>query len=158
MLHLGEYNFREDLTGRQSSLMFFSANESGMSSWSFECRFLSGTFGDENISPSICINPIETECCCVKELVGKSFSVDIIEECIEREDTFYIFEHEPLCNYTVSIKEIKKRMAVIQCIGQAIVDGYSEEAPTIDFSMEVMVPIIEDKSDWDKFDFNCFCN
>ncbi|MDE6313449.1 MAG: hypothetical protein K2M46_07485 [Lachnospiraceae bacterium] len=150
MLYLGKYEFQEDLAKRQSSLMFFPADEDEAASWSFDCGFLSGNFEGEDISPSICINPIETECHCAAELAGQSFSVDTIEECDEREDTFYIFEHEPLCNYTVTVKEIKNSMALIQCVGRAIIDGYHDELPTIDFSMEVLVPVIEDKSDWDK--------
>ncbi len=54
------------------------------------------------ISPSICINPIDTDKSDVKELVGTTFSVKTVEESEEREDSFYLYENEPLIEHRIS--------------------------------------------------------
>ena len=151
MLKLDKYCFEEDCTTRESSLMFFKEEEDEPASWSFDCLFLEGLFGEEEVTPSICINPIETDVKSVEELVGTSFLVETLEECDEREDTFYIFEHEPLVRYEIKVLEIANDKAHVVGEGIAIVDGYDEDAETEEFSFDVWVPVIVDEDDWDKF-------
>lgn len=51
-------------------------------------RFKEDDFRGEIITPSICINSIDSNKSSVKDLVGETFSVNTLEECDEREDTF----------------------------------------------------------------------
>ena len=91
MLKIGEkYSFEDNLSNRQSCLMFFKEDNSA--SWSVDIGFKEGNFGDERVSPAICINPIDTDKNSVEGLVGEKFSVTTVEECDDREDIFYIYD------------------------------------------------------------------
>lgn len=151
MLKIGKYEFQEDLGTRDSCLMFFAEEEDEPASWSIDCCFLRGEFQDEEATPSICINPIETDCKSAHDLAGQKFSVDTIEECDEREDLFYIYEHEPMCCYEVEILEIKGDKALVRCSGTAVIEGSEEDCRTADFSLEAYLPIIAEVEDWEKF-------
>ena len=125
MLKIGKnYMFEDDWNGRQSCLMYFK--EDGSASWSVDVGFAKGNFRGETIAPSICINPISTDKNSAAELIGESFSVMAIEESDDREDSFYIYEHEPMASYKLKILEIMNSKAHIQCSGILIVDGYAE--------------------------------
>ena len=125
MLKIGKnYMFEDDWNGRQSCLMYFK--EDGSASWSVDVGFAKGNFRGETIAPSICINPISTDKNSAAELIGESFSVMAIEESDDREDSFYIYEHEPIVSYKLKILEIRNSKAHIQCSGILIVDGYAE--------------------------------
>ena len=76
MLKLGQYTFKEDLTTRESNFMFFQAEDGEPASWSVDCSFMEGAYGDDEIYPAICINPIETEVSSVEELVGTTFCIN----------------------------------------------------------------------------------
>ena len=148
MLKIGEkYRFEDDLSGRQSCLLF--DKEDG--SWYVDIGFKEGDFEGEIIAPSICINSIDSNKSSVKDLVGESFSVNTIEECDEREDTFYIYESEPMISYKLEIIEIKDDNAHIRCIGILIVDGYAEPIEKEYFEIDSLIPIIESVDDWKKF-------
>lgn len=151
MLKLGIYMFEDDLTSRENCLMFFPADEDEGASWSVDCAFLEGVFGDLEVSPAICINPIETEAESVEELVGTTFSVETVEECDEREDLFTVYEMEPMQRYEIRVLEVANDHAHVVGKGIAIVDGFDEEAETEEFSFDVWLPIIVDKDDWEKF-------
>lgn len=148
MLKLGKYEFKEDLETRESCVMFFAADGDEAASWSVDCSFLEGKYDEEEIAPSICINPIEVDCKSVHELAGHKFSVDSVEDCDEREDLFYIYEHNPMCCYEVEIAEIKEDRALVKCSGTAMIE---EDGETSDFSLEVWLPVIEEEEDWEKF-------
>ena len=149
MLKIGEkYCFEDDLSGRQSCLLF--DKEDG--SWSVDIVFREGDFRGEIIAPSICINSIDSNKSSAKDLVGETFSVNTLEECDEREDTFYIYESEPMISYKLEIIEIKDDNAHIRCIGILIVDGYAEPIEKEYFEIDSLIPIIESVDDWKKFE------
>ena len=148
MLKIGEkYCFEDDLSDRQSCFLF--DKEDG--SWSVDIVFREGDFRGEIIAPSICINSIDSNKSSVKDLVGETFSVNTLEECDEREDTFYIYESEPMISYKLEIIEIKDDNAHIRCTGILIVDGYAEPIEKGYFEIDSLIPIIESVDDWKKF-------
>ena len=119
--------------------MFF--DEDDPVSWSVDIGFSEEDFGDETVSPVICINPIDTD-------------KNSVEECADREDTFYIYEFEPMVSYEVEVLEIKDSMAHIRCSGIMIVDGYSDPYVQQTFEIDSWIPVIESVDDWAKFE-NC---
>ncbi len=152
MLKIGEsFVFEDDWSGRKSSLMYFEGDEDKAASWSVDIGFARGNFDGEEISPSLCINHIYTDKKSVAELVGESFSVMTVEESFAREDSLYIYEHEPLVSYEVKILEIETNKAHIQCSGTLIVDGYAKPYTKEKFEIDSWIPIIESVKDWEKF-------
>ena len=150
MLKIGDkYSFEVSYADRQSCLMFFKEDDS--SSWSLDIGFCEGDFGDETVVPAICINPIDTDKNSVEELVGEKIRVTTIEECDDREDTFYIYESEPMISYKLEIIEIKDDNAHIRCTGVLIVDGYADPIEKEYFEIDSLIPIIESVDDWKKF-------
>ena len=153
MLKIGDkYSFEVSYADRQSCLMFFKEDESA--SWSLDIGFCEGDFGDETVAPTICINPIDTDKNSVEELVGEKFKVATVEECADREDTFYIYEFEPMVSYEVEVLEIKDNKAHVRCSGIMIVDGYSNPYVQETFEIDSWIPVIESVDDWAKFE-NC---
>lgn len=152
MLKIGEsFVFEDDWSDRRSSLMFFAGDEDEPPSWSVDVGFAEGDFDGERIRPSICINPVETDKKSAAELEGESFSTAAIEECLGREDTFYIYEHEPPVCYELEIAEIKDGRARIKCRGTLVADGYAKPYVTEKFEIDSWVPVIESLKDWEKF-------
>ena len=149
MLKIGEkYRFEDDLSGRQSCLLF--DKEDG--SWYVDIGFKEGDCEGEIIAPSICINSIGSNKSSAKDLVVESFSVNTLEECDEREDTFYIYESEPMISYKLEVIEIKDDNAHIRCTGVLIVDGYADPIEKEYFEIDSLIPIIESVDDWKKFE------
>ena len=103
------------------------------------------------ILPSLCINPIDTKKESIADLVGESFSVMTINESYDREDSFYIYEHEPLADYKLKILEIDSDKAHIKCSGTLVVDGYKEPPIKEKFEIDSWIPVIESVEDWEKF-------
>ena len=119
MLRIDDYIFNEDYGTRDTAFLFLKEGE-GMEScsWSIDCSFESGKFvtggyddeeeyEDETVSPYICINPIATKKHDVSELVGETFEVKNVEDAEEREDSFGIYDAEPIVEYKIEIIEIK---------------------------------------------------
>ena len=151
MLKIGDkFIFEENLLNRQTCLMFLKENNS--SSWSVDIGFKNGNFGDDILSPAICINPITTDKNSIGDLVGEKFRVATIEECDDREDTFYIYESEPMVSYDLEVLEIRDNRAHLICKGILIVDGYSEPYILESFELDSWVPVIESVNDWVKFE------
>ena len=76
MLKIGEkYRFEDDLSDRQSCLIFDKDN--GL--WSVDIGFKEGDFRGEIITPYICINSIDSNKSSAKDLVGETFSVNTLE-------------------------------------------------------------------------------
>ena len=119
MLKIKDFIFQEDWGDRRSCLMFFKADQEESASWAVDIGFKPGDFEGNEISPSICINPIDTDKSTVKELVGTTFSVKTVEESEEREDSFYIYENEPLMEYRIEVLDIVEAKAHIKCNGGA---------------------------------------
>ncbi|MGY3778735.1 hypothetical protein [Isobaculum melis] len=137
-------------TRTRDTVFFIFDTEDGLE-YAVDCSFDSKEFYGQQIAPSLCINPILTNAVNKEELVGKSFSVENIEQADEREDTFYVFEHEPLEKYQLTILDIDNDRAHIECTGIAVIDGYSEPYKTGKFEIKCWLPIITNVSDWDKF-------
>ncbi len=151
MLKIGDkFLFEESLLDRQTCLIFLKENNS--SSWSVDIGFKNGNFGDDILSPAICINPITTDKKSIGDLVGEKFRVATIEECDDREDTFYIYESEPMVSYDLEVLEIRDNRAHLICKGILIVDGYSEPYIQESFEIDSWVPVIESVNDWVKFE------
>ena len=149
MLKIGDkFLFEESLLDRQTCLMFLKENNS--SSWSVDIGFKNGNFGYDILSPAICINPITTDKNSIGDLVGEKFRVATIEECDEREDTFYLYESEPMVSYDLEVLEIRDNRAHLICKGILIVDGYSEPYIQESFEIDSWVPVIESVNDWEK--------
>nr|WP_313964229.1 hypothetical protein [uncultured Peptostreptococcus sp.] len=149
MLKIGDkFLFEENLLNRQTCLMFLKENNS--SSWSVDIGFKNGNFGYDILSPAICINPITTDKNSIGDLVGEKFRVATIEECDEREDTFYLYESEPMVSYDLEVLEIRNNRAHLICKGILIVDGYSEPYIQESFEIDSWVPVIESVNDWEK--------
>lgn len=151
MLKIGDkFLFEESLLDRQTCLMFLKENNS--SSLSVDIGFKNGNFGDDILSPAICINPITTDKNSIGDLVGEKFRVATIEECDDREDTFYLYESEPMVSYDLEVLEIRDNRAHLICKGILIVDGYSEPYIQESFEIDSWVPVIESVNDWVKFE------
>ena len=151
MLKIGDkFLFEESLLDRQTCLIFLKENNS--SSWSVDIGFKNGNFGDDILSPAICINPITTDKKSIGDLVGEKFRVATVEECDDREDTFYIYEFEPMVSYELEVLEIRDNRAHLICKGILIVDGYSEPYIQESFEIDSWVPVIESVNDWVKFE------
>lgn len=152
MLKIGKsFVFEDDWSKRQSSLKYFEGDEEEAASWSVDIGFTKGDFHGEQIAPSLCINPIDTDKKSITELTGESFSVRTIEESCDREDSFYIYEHEPLVSYDLKILEIRKNEAHITCSGILVVDGYAKPYTQETFEIDSWIPVIESVDDWEKF-------
>ena len=151
MLKIGDkFLFEENVLNRQTCLMFLKENNS--SSLSVDIGFKNGNFGDDILSPAICINPITTDKNSIGDLVGEKFRVATIEECDDREDTFYLYESEPMVSYDLEVLEIRDNRAHLICKGILIVDGYSEPYIQESFEIDSWVPVIESVNDWVKFE------
>lgn len=149
MLKIGDkFLFEESLLDRQTCLIFLKENNS--SSWSVDIGFKNGNFGDDILSPAICINPITTDKNSIGDLVGEKFRVATIEECDDRDDTFYIYESEPMVSYDLEVLEIRDNRDHLICKGILIVDGYSEPYIQESFEIDAWIPVIESVNDWEK--------
>ena len=103
---------------------------------SMEVSFEKGRFGDEEIAPRLNINEFATGKTALSEMIGMKFEVSSINEAFEREDTLYVFEHEPLMNYKWSIIGIDDDLVHVKISGTAITDGYSQPPKTAGFEGE----------------------
>ena len=130
MLKIKDFTFQEDWGNRRSCLMFFKADREESASWAVDIGFKPGDFEGNEISPSLCINPIDTDKSTAKELVGTTFSVKTALDSEEREDSFYIYENEPLLEYMIEILDIVEAKTHIKFNGVLILDGYAEPLST----------------------------
>jgi hypothetical protein len=94
-----------------------------------------------NAAPSICINFFETNAKSVQELIGIKVFVNSLEESNEREDTIYLFEHEPFEKYSLKILESKDSKVHVFCKGVAVTDGYSEPYISAPFELDAWIKI-----------------
>ena len=103
---------------------------------SMEVSFVKGRFNNEEIAPRLNINEFPTGKTTLSEMIGMEFEVSSIKEAFEREDTLYVFEHEPLMNYKWSIIGIDDDLVHVKICGTAITDGYSKPPKTAVFEGE----------------------
>ncbi|MBR1823482.1 MAG: hypothetical protein IJ779_04530 [Ruminococcus sp.] len=106
---------------------------------SMDVWFEEGEFGDEEVSPEIIINEFPTEKTDIEDIIGMEFEVRNVEEADEREDTLYVFEHEPFMNYKWKILDKDGDIIHVTISGTAITDGYSEPEQTADFEGEFWI-------------------
>lgn len=143
MLNLGGNIYEVEECTETRLYIMESDEEEGTITVSVDIVFKEGEFEGENVRPSICINEHETGVCDFSELAGCAFSVESVEESEEREDTFYLFEHEPMENYQFTIMEMKESKVHIVITGIAITDGYSDPYKTDEFSIDCWLPFFE---------------
>ena len=111
-----------------------------------------GRYGDRfHDDPSISLSPMPTGKKKLAEVAGMTFEVGSLKEADEREDTFYMFEHEPFENYKLTVAEIKDGKARIKCSGTAVWDSDARPHRTAEFEVECLLPVA--KEDWEKYGF-----
>ncbi len=142
MLKLGNYEFTLDEGSKENSLCL-GTDEEGNKAWDLELHFSEGEYDGETVLPMIILNYIKTKKQSPEELKNESFKVGSLEDCEEREDEFYIFEHEPMMKYAVKIKDVKDGKALVSCTGTAVDDGYADKPKKVKFSFEEWVAIDE---------------
>lgn len=104
----------------------------------------------EIISISIDIQEHQAKTSNLKELVNIPFCVDCIETSDEREDTFYVFEHEPMENYSFKIVDYFEEVdgdtwnefVRIKIDGVAVIDGYADPYETAKFSGDFWLSVV----------------
>lgn len=146
MLTIADVVFEENTKIRDTA--FFFHKNKGQYEIGLDITYLSNVFEDEECSPCLNISPFETEAKELSELVGKSFCVADIETADEREDTFCLFEHEPLVQYSFTILAVENKTIHIECFGTAVTDGYAEPYATAHFELDCWLPIISCVKDW----------
>lgn len=138
-------------TDTRDSAFFIYEGDGGTIDISLDAKFQKRVFAGDNAGPHVTINPIKTNKKSLPELAGMSFEVKTAEEADEREDTLYLWEHEPFENYVLTILEVTQDSAHIHCAGTAIIDGYARPCKTAVFSMDCRLPVITKAEDWDKY-------
>ena len=92
-------------------LYIFESDEyEGTISIEFDVWFQKERYQNKMVSPSICIHSHETGKANVEEIIGCTYHVEDVKESDKREDTLYIFEHEPMEKYSFTIIEILNQM------------------------------------------------
>lgn len=142
MLTLGKYKFTLD-EGSPENRLYLCTDENGKKAWNVELHFAEGEYGGETVSPTIIFGYIKTKKQTPAELKNESFKVGSIEECEEREDEFYIFEHEPMLKYSVKIADFRDGKALVCCSGTAVEDGYADKPKKVKFALEEWVTVGE---------------
>lgn len=106
---------------------------------SMDVWFEEGEFGDETVSPELIINEFPTGKDDPDDFVGMEFEVKTVDEAEEREDTMYVFEHEPLMNYKWKILDKEGDIFHVTVSGTAITDGYADPEQTAEFEGEFWI-------------------
>lgn len=116
-------------------LYIFESDEyEGTISIGFDVWFQKEMYRNEKVSPAICVHSHETGKANLEEIIGCTNHVEDVKESVKREDTLYVYEHEPMEKYSFTIIEILNQMVHIQMEGIAIVDGYATPYKTAPFS------------------------
>ncbi len=140
-LDLGGVIFQMEQGTESKFYVFESDEDEDTITVSLDILFQDGEYEEETVSPSICINEHETGVSDITEVVGRTFTVDNIEDADEREDTFYLFEHEPMEEYQFTILEVADGKVHVQVNGTAVTDGYANPYKTEKFSVDCWLPI-----------------
>lgn len=117
--------------------VFGSDEQEGTITISFDLLFQKEQFRDDVIAPFIGINSHETGKAAVQDLVGSTYELADLRQANDREDMFYVYEHEPLERYSFTIVEIVDQQVHLQMEGVAIIDGYADPYQTAEFSVDV---------------------
>ena len=124
-LILGGYAFDVEDCGNTGFYVFESDEAEGTVTVSLEVRFRPGRFGGDTAAPSINISEHETGRKSLSEAIGSGYSVKEVIEADRREDTLYVYEHEPFVRYTLQLLDKKDGVVHVALSGTAVVDGYS---------------------------------
>ena len=133
---LGDFEFEVDDCENTIFYVTEGEEEDGTIAVSFDVKFKRGKFGSEDVAPEMIINDFETGKEDIEDVIGSEFTVETVDEADEREDTLYIYEHEPFMNYTLKLIDIEDDIIHLTISGTAITDGYSEPEETADFEGE----------------------
>lgn len=117
--------------------IFGSEEQEGTITISFDLLFQREQFQDDVIAPFIGINFHETGKTDLQALVGLTYGVEDLRQANDREDMFYVYEHEPLERYSFTILEVVDQQVHLQMEGVAIIDGYADPYLTAEFSADV---------------------
>ena len=139
---IGSVQFELDDCSNTRLFLFESDEFEGEITIGFDAWFKNGEYAGEEVSPSITVNEHETHRSSPKELVGMTFAVSDSEESIEREDTMYIFEHEPILSYSFTVLAIENGQMHIEISGTAVTDGYSRPCVTEPFSADIWLDMV----------------
>lgn len=153
MLILGKNTFKEAINEMSNVTVYIIDGNHGID-WSVDCVFEEGMFKKEMISPEIIINDIHSEKNTVEELVGETFSVKKLEESEEREDTFYIYEHEPIKKYQIEILGMEDNKVHLLCKGTAIEDSSTKVAKTVKFEWDAYLPLVIEHKEYEEIPNN----
>lgn len=133
-------NVEFEINDTESIFYIDNENENGLSfALDVDCK--SAEYDGENVRPSICINYFETNAKSIQDLDGMDVFVNSLEESNEREDTMYLFEHEPFEKYNLKILESKDDRVRVFCKGVAVTDGYSEPYTSAPFELDAWIKI-----------------
>ena len=130
---LGGFEFEVDDCENTKFYVTEGEEEDGTIAVSFDVKFKRGKFGSEDVAPEMIINDFETGKEDIEDVIGSEFTVETVDEADEREDTLYIYEHEPFMNYTLKLIDKEDDIIHLTISGTAITDGYSEPEETAEF-------------------------
>lgn len=134
-------NVEFEINDTESIFYIDKENESGIRfALDIDCK--SAEYDGENVKPSLCINYFDTNAKGIQGLNGMEVFVNSVEESDQREDTMYLFEHEPFERYSLKILGSKEGRVHLFCKGIAITDGYSEPYISELFELDAWIKII----------------
>lgn len=96
---------------------------------------------DEQHAPSLDIRWFTTKQTEISGLVGVGVSVSTIEKSYKREDTFYLYEHEPFVKYRLKIIDICDERVHVSLKGIVVKDGYAKPYTTETLEIECWLRI-----------------
>ncbi|MBZ9634873.1 hypothetical protein [Clostridium sp. FP1] len=133
-------NVEFEINDTESIFYINNGNENGLSfALDIDCK--AAEYDGENVTPSICINYFETDAKSIQDLNGMESFVNSLEESDEREDTMYLFEHEPFEKYSLKILESKDDRVRVFCKGVVVTNGYSEPYISAPFELDTWIKI-----------------
>lgn len=117
------------------------SNDNGYVQFALDISTKEIKYQDDYCSPSLFINFFETEFKNIQQLIGIEVFVSNIEEADEREDTFYLYEHEPFVEYQLKIEDINNNKAHIHLKGIVVDDGYADPYTTLPLEIDCWIII-----------------
>lgn len=151
MLRIRNNIFEIDRATRNTGFFIFPNDAKGQFlDIALDISFCDNQYEGEQLAPSLCINYFQTKAQKLADLKNLTFKIESIEEADEREDSFYIYEHEPFEYYECMIVEIGEVDIRVKINGKCISDGYATPYKTETFTVDGWLPIISNRNDWDK--------
>ncbi len=138
MFRLNNVEFEIDDT--ESIFYIDNKNENGIR-FALDVDCQSAEYDGWDLAPSICINFFNTNAKNIHDLIGIEVFVNSLEESDDREDTLYLFEHEPFEKYSFKILESKDGKVHVFCKGVAVTDGYSEPYISAPFELDAWIRV-----------------